>query len=410
MRVILYLICLFIFISCQKEVSSGYVERPFSESKRSIESYEDAFVTNVGEYYPGNLWGNWILTPFKKTRNIGHFEPVDVSEKDINYVLNLLRNEYDGINALTIPGGDYYVKIIYRNDYIYYNTQDYLVDWFKSTEKIGDIKKYRHSNYKFETININDSTYTLINNIEEYDGVIPQFAYFNELFNENHFEHITLEKNGIYYVGFDFYADGYIELDGNNKLFVVNQRDYIYNDIVIILVPAIRYGTEEVLDEKRVICEDMCDYDFDFNDLVFDVALVNVDNKIKTRIKLISVGTVYPMSIYEHEAHAEFGEQEGIMINSLGLEVGVNRDPAYIYVDSIISDIRDIQVASFKDRTLLMITAYHNEAPRKICVQKDFKYCSGKCKISDVYPRFTEWLKDYSIKWEEKYDERLVSK
>ena len=408
MRLVLYIVGLFLFISCQK-TEVGTVETPFSTSQRTIDSYEDAFVETFGEYYYPHRWGHWMLMQSKGTREPGYFNPVEVPEDDIQKVLNLLRNKYDGINTTIVPSGSYFAKIVFRNDYIYYNEPTYLIDWFTASEKIGDIKKYNYKDKIYETIEFNDSL-TFIKDIGIYDNVMPQLAYYNDLFGENHYEYIVLENKGIYYVGFDFYADGYIELDDKNRISVVNERDLIYNDVVLMLIPADKHGSEEVIDEKRVICEDMCDYDFDFNDVVFDVALVKLEGRIQTRIKFVSVGTINPMSVFGYEAHAVFGEQTTTMINSVGLEVGVKRDPVYVYADTIIDNIKDITVASFKDKTLLMITANFGEAPRKICVGKDFRWCSGKRKISDVYPLFKEWLLDEKVVWENDYDENLVSK
>lgn len=409
MRVALYIIGILLFVSCHKDVEP-VIEVPFSTSQRTIDNYENAFVDAFGDYYYGHYWGKWALT-VSNSRAIqpGYFDPVNVPNKDIQKVLSLLRNKYEDNKDIIIPSGDYFAKVIFRNNYIYYNEPTYLLDWFTASDKIGDIKKYNYKSKTYETIEFNDSI-TFIKDIGIYDNITPQLVYYNDLFGKDYNDYIVLENNGIYYVGFDFYADGYIELDDNNRISVVNERDYIYNDVVLMLIPADKHGSEEVIDEKRVICEDMCDYDFDFNDVVFDVALVKLDGRIQTRIKFVSVGTTNPISVYGYEAHSVFGEQTTTMINSVGLEVGAKKDPVYVYADTIIYNIKDIVVASFKDRTLLMITAYFGEAPRKICVGKNFRWCSGKRKISDVYPLFKEWLLDEKVVWENDYDENLVSK
>jgi hypothetical protein len=272
------------------------------------------------------------------------------------------------------------------------------------------ISVYNQLEKRYEPIENIDSL-ALIEYLDEYDGVMPQFAYFNELYSENHFEQRIIEYNGIYYVGFDFYADGFIE--GGTEYFIMDivERDYIYRDMIIMLIPAYRYGQEEVYDEKRVICEDLSNnLDFDFNDLVYDVGIVNLDGQLKTRITIQAVGTTESINVGGKEAHRLF-DVEDVCINSGGRESGIRREPVKFYLDEIVTDIRDIPVSVFYENKIYFLSAKSGSVPQRICVNKDFKWNSGNLGIWLSYPKFKDWVSDPSVDdWEDYCRTELVFK
>ena len=394
--------------SCHKDFEDPVPQREID--------YKKAFEDYIGPTNSNQTWGDWTLNAPSLTRTVnndtttwGNFkEPTYPSYDETFDVISTFNNVYDDINMVNIPKGDYWVKTLYKDSLHSYISPDWHGAWFYAYQKMPVISVYNQSEKRYEPIENIDSL-ALIEYIDEYDGVMPQFAYFNDLYSENHFEQRIIEYNGVYYVGFDFYADGFIE--GGTDYFIMDviERDYIYRDMIIMLIPAYRYGQEKVYDEKRVICEDLSkNLDFDFNDLVYDVAIVDLDGEMKTRITVQAVGTREPINIGGKEAHRLFGVDD-VYINSGGREHGIVRDPVKFYLDEIVTDIRDIPVSVFYENKIYFLSAKTGSIPQRICVSKDFGWSCGNIGIWLSYPQFKEWVTDPSITdWEKNVRKELL--
>ena len=380
--------------------------------------YNNAFEKYIGNPSSEQTWGDWILKVPSSTRGVnndtttwdGFSQPTYPSSEETLDVIATFNNYYDGINMVTLPKGDYWVMTLYKNKSQYYINSSYTGHRFYAYDKMSSISFYDQSKKKYEPITNIDSL-SLIEYLDEYDGVMPQFAYYNELYSENHFEQRTIEYNGIYYVGFDFYADGFLKSTMDGYIVDINERDYIYNDWIIMLIPAYRYGQEEVYDEKRIICEDLSSNpDFDFNDLVYDVAIVNLDGELKTRITVQAVGTTQAINLCGNEVHYLFNANM-VCINSGGREGGIRKEPVKFYLDEIYTDIRDLSVSVFYDNKIHFLNCSRGSIPQKICVNKDFKWNSGELGIWLSYPKFKDWVSDPSVvDWEDYCKTELVFK
>lgn len=409
-RILYYIILLAVFISCEKQMT-------ISQESQNISSYNEDFRNKVGNPSGSQEWGDWCLHIPSFTRSVNsdtttwdrYREVTYPSDEDINDIISTFNEYYDGINMVTLPEGDYWVKTIYKDTLHLYISPDWHGAWFYAYEKMPTISVYSQSEKRYEPIEGIDSL-VLIENLDEYDSIMPQFAYFNELYSENHFEQRTIEYNGIYYVGFDFYADGFIE-GGGDDYFIMNvvERDYIYRDMIIMLIPAYKLGQEEVYDEKRVMCEDLSNnHDFDFNDLVYDVAIVKLDDVLKTKITVQAVGTNQSIIIATKEAHELFGTQEAIINTNPSMP---RREPQSFYIDEVIEDIRDIEVSTFYNNKIYFLGNEKGEPTQRICVDTNTKWGNEGYVFWITYPRFKEWVSDPSVTdWEKYCNTELVFK
>ena len=407
MRIFIFILALtaLTFSSCDREIETNPV------TQREI-SYDKAFEDYIGSVAGNQCWGDWKLNINSKTRSVSVEETDFKKYMDIDYpssneiidAVNIMHEYYDGINLINIPPGDYWVTTIYKNDYVTYTDLWFFISWFKAYEKMSKINVYDYEKRKYINIENIDSL-TLVKGIEEYDGVIPQFSYFNELYSENYFDYRTIEKFGVYYIGFDFYIDGFM----NNSLNETHGKDCIYDDWVIMLIPAIKYGQETVIDEKRIMCEDLSlNPDFDFNDLVFDVAIVNIKDSLKTRITLQAVGTKTSISFFGKDAHSYFGLNQGVCINTGGKEGQTRKEPVMFYLDELLTDLTKIEAYVFYENKLYELDAPIGKPTKKICVDCSTKWSCGELGIWLPYPSFKEYVRGEKVDWEKNVRTELV--
>lgn len=142
--------------------------------------------------------------------------------------------------------------------------------------------------------------------------------------------------NGNYYLGFDYWCEkvageGYAQDD-----YCLIKPDGYYNDWIIKLSSG-----KHVVDSytRRIMCEDLGNtYDWDFNDLVFDVTIYNGEygngqSGYYAQITLQAAGGTLPIYIGQkddaHEAHFLFGVDSTVPVN-VDAVGGVNR-PAVVF-------------------------------------------------------------------------------
>ena len=388
-------ICLFaslvLLLSCDKDVNNVYV--PVLNS-----TYHDDFIEKIGQPESSHEWGDWTLTPPAASTRGDFIDVTYPSDAEINNIIQEFSILYNDTNMVKIPNGDYWVKTIYKDTLSFYIPPDWHGSWFYGYQKMKSINVYDKSTKRYQPIEGIDSL-ALIEN----DLVTPQFAYFNEIYNENHFEQRIIEHDGIYYIGFDLYADGFIK-GGAIYYDLLDERDYIYNDWIIMLIPAVRCGQETVYDEKRVMCEDLSsNHDFDFNDLVFDVGVVKLDGVLKTKITIQAIGSECQMSIANHNVHDLFHDYG--YINTYNDR---SSEPVSFYLDEVITDIRDINVLAFHSTKVYNIACDKGAPTQKICVPTNVPWTHEGVIITNAYPLFKDYLTNPSIDWWEKINEPLV--
>ena len=368
-------ICLFVLllavIGCNKNVYNDY--EPIISS-----SYDEDFIKILGQPNSNQEWGDWHLNiPDESEIN----DNIEFPSNEItNAVISEFSNKYNNNDKISIPSGYYIVKTLYKDTICYYAEPDWHGSWFHGYEKMSSISYYDGAKYKqIEKID----SLALIDIGEAF----PQFSYFNDLFEGDYFDYRVIYRGGVYYVGFDFYADGYVESEGYN-ISKVYERDYKYFDWIIMLIPSSKSDYEQVYDTKRVMCEDLSvNHDFDFNDLVYDVSIVKVDGKLRTKVTVQTIGDEVQMSIDKQSANSLLGKS--------------------FYIERAINDIRDIEVAVFHNNKVYFLECKKGLPTQKICVSKDTKWCCEGIVISSAYPLFIEYVKN-GTPWEKNKNDYLL--
>ena len=228
----------------------------------------------------------------------------------------------------------------------------------------------------------------------------------------------TGPKSGKHYSGdylaFDYSFDGKsVGASAANK-----EPDGYYSNWIFKISPAYPTTTpdpEPTTETKRVMCEDLGNtYDFDFNDLVFDVYYTykgteaNKTN-ITAHITLQAVGGTLPIYIGTDTAdptkelhYRMLGQASSSPIN-VAASNGVTHSPVSFTMSATSTDPNDIIICvgtagnEATDKiTILPVSGRGSSlAPQKICVPTSTKWLKENQQIEWGYPRFDEWVKGY---------------
>lgn len=171
--------------------------------------------------------------------------------------------------------------------------------------------------------------------------------------------------------------------------------------------------------KKRIIVEDLkgninadakvSSSDFDFNDVVFDAVVWSIYNKEKqeneTHLKVIvrAAGGKLPIYVEGKEVH----EGIGYMFNTSNPDYNygkvliqddiINKTPATGPDESFSFDFSTIPVEVEIDGKRVVAGANIGEAPEKIAVGLDYKWCKEKVNIKDVYGNFPKYVADKNL-------------
>lgn len=355
-----------IFASCS---SNDDLFDPEKAALRKEAQYTVAFVKQYGEIAADQDWG--------------------FGEKPTTRGTNPNSNEWS--NYVVVPGD------------ITAAEKDAVTEWFNTHQNPESTTSVNwsdffvqhvssaHSNMDHLIAVLENGTDDHIYNFNASDGSImlmqnsgtSSFGYLNSLDSKNHYKYTVQYINGSYYVGFDFEATG-----GNS-----NQQeaaDGYYNDWIVKICPATYKNAQ------RIIAEDLgASDDFDFNDVVFDVALLSD----ATVITLRAAGGTLPLYIgnHEYEVHKLFGVPTSTMVNT-GLdtekkEVVIFRLPKC----NAISDVRILVENTAAGEYYLKANC--GEAPQMICVPTTYEWTEERQAIDEKYPKFREWVGNTAVDW-----------
>ena len=219
--------------------------------------------------------------------------------------------------------------------------------------------------------------------------------------------------------------------EGHNYVGFEDWVDYDYNDVVLSVEGNIEPAKEvknedptpkeEVTEHNysiRVIGEDLTfgedvDADFDFNDVVFDVAL----ESNSTWIKLKAAGGTLPLIIgvanpqddqdyNDHEVHHLFGLTDtGVMINTNASAKnlrGADLDDVEFELTTAYSNAKEIPVYVKKNGQWVELKAVQGEPASKIGVGTDFIWCDEQVSLKKEHVLFVQWVQGKvgsTVKW-----------
>ena len=161
-------------------------------------------------------------------------------------------------------------------------------------------------------------------------------------------------------------------------------------------------------DVIRVICEDLSvreSTDWDFNDAVFDVQLLDNDSKVK--ITLLAAGGTLPLTVAGEEVHGKFQEfnpnlgiSTGTMLSTGSTNIKnkyhyINCTAPYYIVDNIYgsTDIKvvaknipvQVQKLVSGERRWVTLECEKGKATAKVAVRDNYNWCDEREHINSRY-------------------------
>ena len=422
-KIITYIFGLMLLISCGHD---DYI--PTLQEVKDAE-FAAVFAREFGEIDKNQNWGFEEIVPvnFVETRSANvnrnqwadnYIVPPNVTANEKQLVINEFSKKRTGItNDININWSDYFIYQVYKGEAKYrdgFNGEvkgsDHM-DHLQVKYSDADIEPanngaWEHAN-DFNGGN-NDTNFGTINGATlMVNSGTKDFAYHNSTDSKYHHEYIIIAGADIdeslkdfYYIGFDFYAHGTDKYPANKNMDV--ERDWVYNDWILRISPA------TLKNAKRIIAEDLgqADHsDFDYNDVVFDVGLGNMNGNVYAQITLQAAGGTLPLYIggknAGYEVHDLFGVPVKHMVNTIN---GV-RDFAPVQFNLFLGNvgssynIKNIPVEVTTPNGDILLATETGEAPEKICVPITFQWPNEYVKITNVYPLFAEWVKDHTVVW-----------
>jgi len=325
----------------------------------------------------GNEWGLYVEVPQPLT---------EAQKKTVSDWFKANRNP----EGIALNWSDFFVQQVYKGEwgsnmnYLYCGSETDHTNNFNA----GDGGTYGNVCYGLQPgatdqnqrIYGSDKIEFMVNSSTEYFGFHNSFD--SNFYIDNYViipgDKIDSSVAGMYFVGFDFEADGQSD---NQKV----ARDYIFDNWIVKITPGLYRDNKT----HRIMCEDLYasdlnnikDSDWDFNDVVFDA---RTDGN-QTIIILYAAGGTLPLTIGGVEVHDAFKVETGIMVNT---ENGTVDKPVAIFrLNQVFRNANEIPVTA-DGRTL---TAVQGEVPMKLCVPTGTKWLKEKVIITDGYPDFANY-------------------
>ena len=391
----------------------------YSEQEMKELTYANAFEQAFGTISPTQTWGfsQGMRSAYPNSNewvDKGYQVPGAVTEAEIEKVYAAFSEVGAESYESPIDWDCFFVQQVWKGTASYKakNNGDVVggnqMDWLCAFDPTG-VNMVEYEGQSVKVIVGHDDH---VNNFNNASGSIQlminsstkRFGFKSSTDNGHVFYNFRMEKiDGNYYVGFDF------EANGNNPNEKVD-RDYIYNDWIVKIVPG--KGTDKVKQEGLIICEDLGTIgDFDFNDVVF---YAKVWESGKTEIWLLAAGGTLNLTVAGQEVHEAFDVPQTTMVNTEeSTGKGVTKNPFYFVAENTYSSLINIPVIVRTKDAAGNVTSYElsaemGKAPQKICVPKGFRWCKEYKSLSIAYPGFREWTTGTSDTWATEYNENLV--
>lgn len=425
------------------------------------------FPSNVnGCYYTtkdGIFQSKEELLAYMKTNKIYAIHPIgDVTDEEIIYVSNWFRTHRNP-QSLEVNLTNFYIQSISRD----HDRVSYPNGAFKTLENQNLTYSLDHLGAIQETGNVVHCNNFNAGNTDSIPEVLPSdtLDLYNDLPSTNYytgiqgmnfctFRTIQCMKTGQWdgdksrVVSFQCESSDNIDKYRINKNYVLVHLEFIgpksskkysgdylafdysfnkddqelgpdgyYSNWIVKISPAYPPTTpdpEHTTETKRVMCEDLGNtYDFDFNDLVFDVYYTykgteaNKTN-ITAHITLQAVGGTLPIYIGTDTAdptkelhYRMLGQASSSPIN-VAASNGVTHSPVSFTMSATSTDPNDIIICvgtagneATNKITILPVSGRGSSlAPQKICVPTSTKWLKENMQIEQGYPRFDEWVKE----------------
>ena len=411
------------FVSCDKETN---LYDPATSGVHA--DFADQFKAAFGEIAANNNWGFVPVSIYNAGATRGHnvnrnewgtgngvggnvSVPQNVTENERQLVYNYFNQERRVDKSVQVNWSDYFISEVWKGEDVY---KDGFGNDVLGSDKMNHLQvRYGEGsidadgNLVGEWEHANDfnngNHYSTYNTIEGHtymnnSGTL-EFAYHNATDSKYHNEYLIVPGSdidaslaGYYYVAFDFYATHPAGQEDNKNMDV--ERDYVYTDWIVRISPA------EFLSSMRIIAEDLAAADlsdFDYNDVVFDVAVANewvsaeTANKLVAHVTLQAAGGTMPLYIGQkdekYEVHKLFGVNTEQMVNTRK-NGAVEKAPVIFTV--IIGDADYSGTYNYKNFPVIvdgphgevMLSAEVGHSPEKVCVETNYEWCDERERIA----------------------------
>lgn len=411
-KIVLFLMALLFITACSKNEFT-----PMTQEEMITQSYNEAFIKTFGQPAANQDWGFETIgisatrgaetnsNQWGTNENNGKYKDVlkkddipAITSQELEDVLAVFNQKGKETYTSLIDWSTFFVQQVFKGtaEYTAGNGGKVVggnqMDWLCAYDPVGKEETIYPdwNNWQATTVTNHDDH---VNNFNNANGSVmlmmnsstSRFGYKSSTDNGHVFYYFRMERiNGMYYVGFDFSAEGQ---NPNEQV----QRDLIYNDWIVKIVPG--QGYSKPTPSIRIIAEDLSareGSDFDFNDVVFDVTFTS-DNTAD--ITLIAAGGTLPLTVAGQEVHSKFGVNTDVMVNT---GAGPTKAPVTFSIGGInrSQNGKDIEIVVQKNGMPCVLTAQKGVPASKIGVPPTFDYCSERQDISKKYPLFSTWVQN----------------
>ena len=413
---------------------------PIEIQKEKEKTFESNFNSTFGvseSVYANHEWGTNVIPLVDFTNNIktrvantngnewgtangaGYLDyphPDAITKDELDAVLAVFnqkgKEKYDAL----VDYKNFFVQQVYTGTAHYRDGNGADVLGSNQMHELYCVTKYRQTNYwPVEFAELDHYEWDYINNTNNANitanggctlmlmSSTTNWRYKSSQDGGYFHEYWRMEKiNGNYYVGFDFSAEGQ---NPNQQV----QRDFIYNDWIIKIVPGKGESTPVDVERVRVMCEDLASSrsDFDYNDVVFDIKFIKKGNTFTANIILQAIGGELPLTIGGQEVHSLFNVGTGTMVNTYEGRHS-EHEPVNITVTLTRSDytsaweaINDLPVIVKTKNGPIQLTVNPGSPAEMIAVPVSTEWSNERESIKDKYPKFADWIRDSSVTWYE---------
>lgn len=390
-KVVLGLIALLSFTACNKN------DFDYNPQEAVTAKYNDVFIKTFGTPAANHTWGfNTTVTRsvIKENHELpsGYVKPT-LDDGEAEHVMNWFATN-EGEASKGLDWDKFFIVYVGGN-----NNVSIWSNWNNSVQNGNVTLDYLEINGE----HINDWNANNGPTVYVYNNTPNNFtchnSYCNLTTSKWKLAKITYNGKVGYYVGLSAYGR---KTETNEKYQLTDYgREHYYDDWVFKIVPA--NGVIPPTSNVRIIGEDLSatqGTDFDFNDIVLDVNIVDGNAKCI----LQAAGGTLPLRINGDdnlEVHKLFGLQQ----KSNGLYDMVNTNNGTLVKDPVefpingITNPANIKLEVFKNNVWVEMTANRGEPAAKIAVNQDFDFCDEREPITTKYPNFHLWVENIDYIW-----------
>lgn len=396
-KIIFLLFSMICLISCQDD-NLGYTKQDIINAK-----YQKEFVKTFGNPDPNHNWG---------------FTDLEIIQYPITTraTVNPNSNEWESTFKLNVPDNVTSAEAEYVKNWFatHQNPSSTAIHWEQFFIQYVDCKQSQMNELQVKCLDGRiDHIYNFNNSTKAmqyvYDAGTEAWSYSSNSATGKYYrqwdlyniQYLTFTaSDGKYYegwyVGFDYESakEGIGEDSGEYKQFVF--RDGYYNDWIVKVSPGTSQGYPVTV---RVMCEDLGNsFDWDFNDVVFDVSFLGKGNNVQAKIVLRAAGGTMPITVGStediYEVHKLLGD--GSMTPILSTDA-----PAIYTVDVPSATNNGKNVANAKlipiyvnGINVTAIDLSETGSPQRFACPDSVMWSPELTNICETYPNFPAWVKD----------------